>query len=156
MPGNTRSLWNAVKIAKDTNTNVLPKTLFRDGLEIDESSISDEYAAFFDQKIRRLVNQIEIDSQVYNGNQKVMSQNKMFMDPNSVKKCMLSLKNKKTEGMDQIPQCVLLDGADVLSEPLTELLRLIYRERSVPDQWLVAKTIPVYKNKGNKKDIENY
>ena len=156
MPGNTRSLWNAVKIAKDTNTNALPKTMFRDELEIDESSLSDEYASFFDQKIRNLVNHVEIDNQVYNGNQKVLSHNKMFIDQVSVKKCMLSLKNKKTEGMDRIPQCVLLDGADVLSEPLTELLRLIYHERSVPDQWLVAKTIPVYKNKGNKKDIENY
>ena len=29
-------------------------------------------------------------------------------------------------------------------------------QRSVPKQWLVAKTIPVFKNKGNVKDIENY
>ena len=156
VPGNTKSLWKAVKIAKDTNTNVLPKTLFRNGLEIEEATISDEYASFFDQKIRGLVNQVVIDDHVFNGSQKVVSHTKMFMDLTSVKECLLSLKNKKTEGMDRIPQCVLLDGADVLSQPLTELLRLIYHEKNVPDQWLVAKTIPVYKNKGNKKDIENY
>jgi hypothetical protein len=134
MPGNTRSLWNAVKIAKDTNTNELPKTIFRDSHEINESSISNEYASFFDQKIRSLVNPVEIDYQVYNSNQKVLSCNKMFMDSVSVKECMLSLKNKTTEVMDRIPQCVLLDGADVLSESLTELLRLIYHEKNVPDQ----------------------
>jgi hypothetical protein len=28
--------------------------------------------------------------------------------------------------------------------------------KSIPGQWRVAKTIPVYKNKGDKKDIESY
>ena len=34
IPGNTQSLWTAVKVAKDTNTNVLPNTMFRGGVEI--------------------------------------------------------------------------------------------------------------------------
>ena len=32
----------------------------------------------------------------------------------------------------------------------------IYEQVTVPSQWLVSKTIPVYKNKGDKKDIEKY
>ena len=50
----------------------------------------------------------------------------------------------------------MLDGADVITQPITELLKLIYSKRNVTDQWLVANTIPVFKSKGNKKDIENY
>jgi hypothetical protein len=72
---------------------VLPKTLFRDGLEIEESSISDEYASFFDQKIKGLVNPVIVDDHVFNGNQKAVSHNKMFMDLKSIKDCLLTLKN---------------------------------------------------------------
>jgi hypothetical protein len=36
------------------------------------------------------------------------------------------------------------------------LKKLIHKEMKVPDQWLVAKTIPLLKNKGNAKDIEKY
>ena len=31
-----------------------------------------------------------------------------------------------------------------------------FREKNVPKQWLISKTIPVFKNKGQRKDIENY
>ena len=34
------------------------------------------------------------------------------------------------------------------------LFSLIYTQVRVPDQWLVSKTIPAYKNKGDKKDVE--
>jgi hypothetical protein len=37
-----------------------------------------------------------------------------------------------------------------------KLISLIYKERKVPEQWLVSKTIPVLKNKGQTKIIENY
>ena len=80
----------------------------------------------------------------------------MFMDPVSIKECVLTLKSKNTEGLDRIPQRILLDGVDELIIPMSNLFRLIYRDKSVPDQWLIAKTIPVFKNKGNINHIENY
>jgi hypothetical protein len=68
-----------------------------------------------------------------------------------------SLKLKKnSEGFDRIPQRILADSADVLVGPLTGLFDRIYHPKTVPDQWLVAKTIPVFKNKGDSKSIENY
>ena len=36
------------------------------------------------------------------------------------------------------------------------LFAKIYEERKVPAQWLVSKTIPVYKNNGDKNDIGSY
>ena len=36
------------------------------------------------------------------------------------------------------------------------LFSQIYSKVKVPGQWLVSKTIPFYKNKGDKNDIENY
>jgi hypothetical protein len=69
---------------------------------------------------------------------------------------MLTLKSKNTKGVDRIPQKILLDGVDLLEAPLSKLLSLIYNEKLIPDQWRIAKTKPVYKNKGDKKDVENY
>jgi hypothetical protein len=56
--------------------------------------------------------------------------------------------------MDRIPQRILLDGADILVEPLARLLNLIYFEKTIPDQWLIAKTTPIFKNKGDVNDIK--
>ena len=38
----------------------------------------------------------------------------------------------------QIP---IVDGINNLLEPLTELLRLIYKNMKIPDQWSTAKTV---------------
>jgi hypothetical protein len=40
--------------------------------------------------------------------------------------------------------------------PFGELFNLIYKLRQVPDQGLVAKKIPIYKNKGDPHNIDNY
>jgi hypothetical protein len=80
----------------------------------------------------------------------------MFMDEKSIKECMLTLKPKNTEGFDRIPQRVLLDGTKHLLQPLTTLFAQIYKQRKIPNQWLVAKTIHIFKNKGEKRNIENY
>ena len=34
----------------------------------------------------------------------------MFMDPDSIKECVISLKMKNPEGYDRIPQRILIDG----------------------------------------------
>ena len=69
---------------------------------------------------------------------------------------MLLLKRKNSEGYDRIPQRVLVDGIEHLLDPLTHLFNLIYNQKKIPEQWLIAKTIPVFKNKGDKKSVENY
>jgi hypothetical protein len=63
---------------------------------------------------------------------------------------------KNTDGIDRIPQKILVDGVDILSILKDKLMNLIYSERKVPEQWLVFKIIPVFKNKGQTKDIKNY
>jgi hypothetical protein len=98
---------------------------------------------------------VSIDENVYNGTRKVFSREEMFVGPLSMKQCMLTLKSKNTEGVDRIPQKILLDGVDLLEAPLSKLFNLIYNEKIIPDQWRIAKTIPIYKNKGDKKDVES-
>ena len=156
IPGNTNSLWKAVKTAMDCNVSNLPKTLFKNNLEVPIDAIPDRFAEYFDLKIKNILEEVRIDETVYNGTRKVEEENKNFMDPVSVKECMMNLKIKNSEGYDRIPQRILVDGVEILSSPMSRLMNMIYVHKSVPDQWLVAKTIPVYKNKGATKDMENY
>ena len=44
---------------------------------------------------------------------------------------------------------VLVDGAEYLLKSFEGLFERIYYQKTIPGQWLVSKTIPVYKNKGN-------
>ena len=76
----------------------------------------------------------------------------MFMTRSNVLDCVSKIKLKNTEGYDRIPQRILVEGRDL---PLTELFRLIYRDKTVPGQWLISKVVPVHK-KGDKNMVENY
>ena len=156
IPGNSGSLWKAVKVANDVHNNQLPKSLFETGILINNEDVSETFARFFDNKIKDVLADISINTDVYNGTKKVNAENSFFMTPTWVRECMESLKIKNTEGYDRIPQRVLVDGSDVLSGPFSDLFNKIYQEKAIPGQWLISKTIPVYKNKGDKKNIESY
>ncbi len=58
LPGNSKSLWDAVKIANDKNINILPNILFKDSMEVDHSKLPDEFADYFDTKIKTLLIQL--------------------------------------------------------------------------------------------------
>jgi hypothetical protein len=50
---------------------------------------------------------------------------------------------------------ILKDGAPVLGRPLSILFNKIYVTKTIPEQWKIAKIIPLHK-KGNKRDLANY
>jgi hypothetical protein len=89
------------------------------------------------------------------GKKKLAAGNLMFMSTKEVQKSIESIKLKNTEGYDRIPQRVLVDGIEHLLQPFTKLFDLIYREKSIPEQWRISKIVPVHK-KGSKQMIENY
>ena len=80
----------------------------------------------------------------------------MFMTGLNISECVKKIKIKNTEGYDRIPQRILVDGVDQLLDSFVGLFDRIYDQTSVPAQWLISKTIPIYKSKGEKTDIENY
>ena len=71
MPGNSRSLWSAVKISKDTGTNDIPQNMSCDGVSVACSEVADAFARFFEEKVSKIVNSTQIDQTVYNGHQKM-------------------------------------------------------------------------------------
>jgi hypothetical protein len=89
-------------------------------------------------------------------NIQVEEPNNHIMDPISIKECILNLKVKNSAGYARITKRILVDRVDIITEPLSDLMNMIYMQKVVPDQQHVAKNIPVFKNEGANKDIENY
>jgi hypothetical protein len=77
------------------------------------------------------------------------------MNKDSIRSVMESMKIKNSEGCDRIPRRIIKEGLENLLEPFKQLFKKIYIQRSVPEQWLLAKTIPIHK-KGPKNDMSNY
>ena len=155
VPGDNISLWSAVKIAKNQPANSIPVNLTCNNIPINACDTPNSFANYFRDKVISIKNEIEINDHVYNGKNKIIVCNRFFMNVQDIKDCILSLKPKKCEGFDRIPVSVLVDAIDILLTPLTTLFKMIYYQKTIPDQWKLAKIIPVFK-KGNKNKIENY
>ena len=66
----------------NVNVTNLPKTLYKSNTEIPQESMPDRFAVFFDSKIRKLLDELEICEDKYNGERKITEGIKQFMDGN--------------------------------------------------------------------------
>ena len=66
MPGNSRSLWSAVNTAKDVGSNEIPSNMYYNEIRIPECEVANCFAAFFVDKVDKIVNSAIIDPTVYN------------------------------------------------------------------------------------------
>ena len=155
IPGNNKSLWDAVKIARDIEPTPLPSILTRDGKSYDRMAAPTAFSEYFKSKISVLEESATIDEEMWNGERIINSENVNFMTPERVEECLKNLKTKNCEGPDRLPLRVLKDGAMILAKPLSVLFHKIYERKEIPEQWKVSKVIPLHK-KGKKEDIENY
>ena len=155
IPGNSKTLWDSVKIAKNVNINNLPELMTLNDLPIPKIDLQDTIANHFKSKIDNIVNESTINANVYNGKKKLNVNNLDFMDESNIMEAVKSIKLKNAEGYDRIPQRFLIDGISILILPLKILFSMIYKSKLLPEQWLVSKILPIYK-KGDKHKIENY
>jgi len=156
IPGNSKTLWRAVSIAKDVNLVAdVPNSLLLQGIPVPPCNLADTFANFFSKKVTNFSNETAVCDNVYNGQRKVYCDNKMFMSSCEIIECVKTIKIKNIEGYDRIPQRILVDGIDHLVRPLSHLFSLIYNNNELPSQWLIAKVCPIFK-KGNKNEISNY
>ena len=56
-----------------------------------------------------------------------------------------SLDPNKATGHDQIPTCVLRDGASVLAGPIARLINTVIDNACVPAEWKLAEICPIFK-----------
>ena len=151
------NLWKAVKIANNTKIAGIP-TLSSDGTQWAKSDKekADLFGEVFERKIETLTAQMRVDLEQedllskINGNYETN-----WVNETVVKTIMCNLKAKRCQGYDRIPLIFYNDGAEVLTPVVTSLMRKIINECTVPEQWKLAKVIPVFK-KGSKTSPNNY
>ncbi len=73
----------------------------------------------------------------------------------TVMKHLKSLNRKKATGLDDIPPCLLKDGARHIVKPLAHIINRSLATGIVPTEFKCGKIIPIYKS-GNQTDIDNY
>lgn len=82
----------------------------------------------------------------------------IFMSPTTeteIYNIILTLKNKKTTGWDEIPIVLLKNSANILAAPLSYIINLMLNTGIFPDKLKVAEVTPIHK-KGDYKDALNY
>ena len=94
---------------QNQNIESFPKNIYDNGVKISENNVPDTVAEFFDNKVKRLVRDSAIDPNIYNGRQKILSDNVFFMGKEAVLDCVASLKIKNSEGYDRVPQRIIKD-----------------------------------------------
>ena len=153
--GNGGDIWKAIKIAKNVNMATMPENLTLGGLPIATHEISNAFASYFAHKVTTHAQNSIVKPGVYNGKNKIIVQNRNFMTKTDVREVIFEIKSKKCEGFDRVPVCTISDARDILVDPMSDLFQKIYETQTIPDQWKVAKIIPIFK-KGDNTKIENY
>lgn len=91
--------------------------------------------------------------------ERIVSHNKnLFLTPTSpaeVKQIVLSLKDKKSVGKDQIPVMLIKNVVEEIAGPLSYLINLSISTGVFPDRLKTAQIRPIYK-KGKRDEMENY
>ena len=70
--------------------------------------------------------------------------------------CIKNLKNNKAAGEDLIINEFLKSTADMLINVYVKLFNIVLNTGIVPAEWLSGFIIPIYKNKGERTDVDNY
>jgi len=156
LEGGAQGLWQGYKLAEDKPRESLPSSMFCSTNEFSsDASKAQAFANFFTDKVKKITTETGVKPDIDNGPQRVQCESMNFFTTENVTKAMCGLKNKRCYGYDNIPVTILKDGAALLSPVYCKLLNLIYEQKTVPEKWRTARTIPVFK-KGARNKIENY
>ena len=106
---------------------------------IEKENLPQAFANHFQYKIKTIIRDVKIDTEVYNGINKVLSASENFMTELKIIECIKSIKIKNNEGFDRIPQRILVDGLPNLLPPLVILFEQIYLQKKYPNNGLCPK-----------------
>ena len=92
LPGNSKSLWDSVKIAKGVNIPSLPDNMSLNDNLIKNNDLPEAFANFFENKITQITSNTQISNNVYNGTKKVDHPNSFFMTDTDIRECLNNIK----------------------------------------------------------------
>ena len=159
-----KQVWEGINdiIKPERNTKNFLKIETIEGTVEDPLQVAEEFVTFFKEKIEKLEANIkknpdidplsELKEKMKNSNLKFSLKTVKEKD---VLKLLKALKGKKSYGLDGITSEILKIGAEVLVVPLTWIINTSITTGEFPEEWKIAKIIPLFK-KGNRKMMKNY
>ena len=154
-----KNLWKAVRLAQNKPVGGLPDELkLPDGSRVKDNFVkAEEFSKYFEEKTKNIIASTNIDGEeIYNGRQKINGNyEESWITIEKVKRILDSLPAKRCYGYDRVPLVFLKDGSEVLAPIITDLMKKIYEEKRAPEQWKIARILPLHK-KGRKEEIVNY
>ena len=100
IPGNSKTLWDAVNKAKDLNVDSIPETLYHNEIKVPKHEQAKAFADFFSDKVKTIISSETIAENVYNGKRLIYSDSTPFMSSINVLNCLKDIKIKNCEGFD--------------------------------------------------------
>ena len=156
LTGGNHGLWKGIRMAQDKPIERIPTEMTSGGVaittRIEQAQV---FATVFQDKIKNIVAECEVKEDVYNGQIRTEAGNENVFSQDLVEDIMTNLKAKNSYGYDNIPMRVLRDGAVHLAKPYHKLMNMIYVTKTIPNQWKVARILPLHK-KGAKNNFNNY
>ena len=114
------------------------------------------FGEYFEQKIKNITNTTQPNLNQAEERKLINGRHEdNWITTENTKTIMANLPNKRCSGYDRIPVIFYKDGMEILLPIVTDLMKKIFSEKIVPEQWKIAKVIPVFK-KGDKKEPGNY
>ena len=162
---NIKGTWNEIKkiLNKNRKVSKYPKTFIHDGVEYsDPKSIANGFNSFFTGIGPKLAQKINTDGKPshssYLGERPALNFSFNFTSPEKIVKIIKNLKSKRSSGDDEVTSIFLKHErvSRIFSPILSILINQSLHTGIFPDKLKIAKVIPLYKEKGDDFDFENY
>ena len=141
---NSKEYWNFLnKSARKTKNNC----------EIELETLREHFEKI-SQKNDQNDNNVEPDIPIFTGSDN--DEINQSFTINEIKTLIRKLKNGKSCGLDRIRNEFLKNCPDEILNVIVRYFNIVLESGIVPEDWCVGVIIPLYKNKGNIKDPDNY
>ena len=158
--GNPTAFWKTMKRVfpnKKGNSTVPDCMKMSEGLVTDKRTIGENFNRFFTTAASRLMENVQSMDNIL-GSDDDFTDGRFVFHPvtySFIYRQLTKLKVNKAMRLDQIPSCMLKDGASIITNSVTYLVNLSLSVGSMPNEWKQAKVIPLHKS-GCREDMDNY
>ena len=115
----------------------------------DRKTIANEFNNYFVQNFNHFTNLsdfLNLDT----------TKDQIIISESTIKQAIKHLRNASGVGIDEIPIRFWVNLSDWFPKILAKLFTVSANTGNIPQNWKTCKIVPLYKNKGNKHNVDNY
>ena len=162
--GDSRNVYQTLKFLRDANSKPMKSLKSRDGKSLHtpeemKDRWVDHFSCVLNQKSNRCdeVKPEKEDGKDSDGNLSLYS---LLLtrppDEKEINAALLRMKNNKAPGEDMITAELLKVGGSEIVKWLERIFVIMWKSKTIPQEWADATLIPVYKRKGPQDECDSY